>query len=405
MKALVIAGTASGVGKTTVATGLIAALARRGLKVQPFKVGPDYIDPSYHARAAGRPSRNLDSWMLGPDVLRELFARAAGGCDVAVVEGVMGLYDGKSGGGEIGSTAHVAKLIGAPVVLVVDAAKSARSAAAVALGFRALDPELDLAGVILNNVASPGHYAAAAEPIEREAGLPVLGQLRRDSSCHLDERYLGLVPTAEGGLDDDRLGRLASLVADGVDVPRLLELASRAHPYPEPALGLFPSQRLPRNVRIAVARDAAFNFYYQDNLDLLEAWGAELLSFSPLRDARLPADASAVYIGGGFPELFAPDLARNASLLADLRRSADEGMPIYAECGGLMYLADGLTDQTGRRHQMVGVLPGWSTLEGGRITLGYHEVAARRDSILLDKGDQVRGHEFHWSRSEPADAT
>ena len=404
MQALVIAGTASGVGKTTVATGLIAALVRRGLTVQPFKVGPDYIDPSYHARAAGRPCRNLDSWMLGPDLLRDLFARAAGACDVAVVEGVMGLYDGKSGGGEVGSTAHVAKLIGAPVVLVVDAAKSARSAAAVTLGFRTLDPELHLAGVILNNVASPGHYAAAAEPIEREAGLPVLGQLGRDPSCRLEERYLGLVPTTEGGLDDERLARLATLVADGVDIPRLLALASRTRPSPESALGLFPTHRLPRDVRIAVARDEAFSFYYQDNLDLLEAWGAEIVSFSPAHDAHLPTGASAVYLGGGFPELFAAELARNATLRADLRQAAEDGMPIYAECGGLLYLAEGLTDQAGRRHEMAGVLPGWSTLEGGHRTLGYREVAARRDSILLEQGERIRGHEFHWSRSEPPDA-
>jgi cobyrinic acid a,c-diamide synthase len=397
VRALVIAGTASGVGKTTLTTGLIAALARRGFRVQPFKAGPDYIDPTYHELAAGRPSRNLDAWMLAPDALTELFARAAGTADVAIVEGVMGLYDGKSGGGDLGSTAHVATLIGAPVVMVLDAARSARSLAAVALGFRQLDPRLDLAGVVLNNLASPAHCAAAAGPIQREAGLPVLGWLRRDAAWSLPERYLGLVPTPERPPDGGLIDRLAEAISQTVDVDRLLEVGSRAAIPGRTSPGLFPPQAVPTTVRIAVARDEAFTFYYQDNLDLLRAWGAELIPFSPRRDERLPPGAAAVYVGGGFPELVAAELAENLPLLADLRRAAELGMPIYAECGGLMYLAEGLVDADGRRHRLAGVLPGWSSLRGGRLTLGYREVQARRDSLLLRRGERIRGHEFHWS--------
>ena len=403
MKALVIAGTASGVGKTTVATGLIAALRRRRLVVQPFKVGPDYIDPTYHQAAAGRASRNLDSWMLSPDAVRELFARAGAGSDIAVVEGVMGLYDGKSGGAEVGSTAHVARLIGAPVILVIDAARMARSAAALALGFRRLDPDLDLAGVILNNVATAVHYAAAAEAIEREAGLPVLGWLPRNSTWRFEERYLGLVPTSERRLDAQTLERLADAIAEGIDLGRLLRIASRARQPSHPSPVVFPGEPRPRLVRIAVARDEAFSFYYEDNLDLLQAWGAELVPFSPRRDEQFPSDTSGVYIGGGFPELHAADLAANEGLLADLRTRARAAMPIYAECGGLMYLAEGLVDASGQRHGMAGLLPGWSGLQGGRLTLGYRELQARRDSVLTRAGEHLRGHEFHWSAGDPPD--
>ena len=397
MKTLVIAGTASGVGKTTVTAGLIAALARRGLRVQPFKVGPDYIDPTYHTSVAGRSCRNLDSWMLPPGALLELYARAASRCDVAIVEGVMGLHDGRHGSGRSGSTAEVATLIGAPVLLVIDAARSARSAAAVALGFRQLDPRVDLAGVIVNNVASPTHERAVAEPIAGEAGLPVLGSLPRDPAWRLPERYLGLVPTGERPLDADVVEQLAATIAERIDLDRLLAIAARATPPAPVGRSLVPDRPRPSRARIAVARDAAFTFYYQDNLDLLRAWGAELVEFSPLADDRLPPGTSGIYVGGGFPELFADDLASNASLLEELRRAARAGMPIYAECGGLMYLAEGLVDRDGRRHRMAGLIPGWSSLERSRLTLGYREVRARRDSPLLPRGAAVRGHEFHWS--------
>ena len=397
MKALVIAGTASGVGKTMVTAGLIAALARRGLRVQPFKVGPDYIDPSYHTSVAGRPCRNLDSWMLPRPALLELYARASADCDVAVVEGVMGLHDGRSGGGDRGSTAQVAKLIRAPVVLVIDAARTARSAAAIALGFRQLDPDVDVAGAIVNNVASPKHERSVADPIEREAGLPVLGTLRRNPAWRIQERYLGLVPTGERPLDARLVEDLATTLEERTDLDRMLEMSARAT-APRPAhTPLFPAEPLAARTRIAVARDAAFSFYYEDNLDLLRAWGADVVPFSPLADDRLPSGTAGIYLGGGFPELFAADLARNDALLDDLRRAAAAGMPIYAECGGLMYLAEGLVDREGRRHRMAGLIPGWSSLERGRLTLGYREVRARRDSPLARRGDALRGHEFHWS--------
>jgi cobyrinic acid a,c-diamide synthase len=397
MATLVIAGTASGVGKTTVTLGLITAIRRHGLTVQPFKVGPDYIDPSHHAQAAGRASRNLDSWMLSPGAVVELFERARGEADLALVEGVMGLFDGKSGGAEIGSTAHVAKIIGAPVVLVVDVGKAARSAAAVVLGFRRFDPDLQLAGVILNNVASPTHFQAVADPIEREAGVPVLGWLKRDPGWRAAERYLGLVPAQERWLDEADLGRLADSLVATVDLNRLVEIAATAR-VPDPATRrLFPETTVPRRARIAVARDEAFSFYYEDNLDLLRAWGAEIVPFSPLRDTQLPPSTAGLYIGGGFPELFAEKLAANTALLSRVRQAARAGLPIYAECGGLMYVSEGLTDQDGRPHRMAGVVPGWTTIGPARLTLGYREVRARSDSPLLKRGETVRGHEFHWS--------
>ena len=402
MKRIVIAGVQSGSGKTTIATGIMAALASRGT-VQAFKAGPDYIDPSYHTRVTGRPSRNLDTWMIQPAHVLELFRRSASGADVAVVEGVMGLYDGRTGEGDAGSTASIAKLLAAPVVLVVDAAKIARSAAAIVLGFRLFDPRVNIAGVILNRIASPRHYDAVAGPIEREAGVPVIGSVPRDPTLALPERYLGLIPATEGEVAGSFFERARRVCEQSIDLDRLQAIAASAPPLPaSEGSGLFPDKPCPQMVRIAVARDRAFSFYYEDNLDLLRAWGAEVVEFSPLADAALPAGTAGVYIGGGFPELFAAELAANLPLHAALRGAAASGMPIYAECGGLMYLGEGLTDQSGASHPMAGLIPARSRVHDGRLNLGYRELRALRDSPVRAAGDTVRAHEFHWSVLEQA---
>ena len=404
---IVIAGTQSGCGKTTVATGIIAALAER-LKVQPFKCGPDYIDPTYHTRAAGRPSRNLDTWMVPERAVLELFLRAGVGGDIAVIEGVMGLFDGRTGEGQAGSTAHVAKLLRAPVVLVVDAARVARSAAATVHGFKTFDPQLTLAGVILNRIAGERHYQAVAGPIEAEAGVPVLGYLPRRADLELPERYLGLIPTVEGVVAEEHFERLRVACRATIDLARLEFIARSAPDLPLPATdeagaaSLFPEDGIAPHVRIAVARDAAFSFYYEDNLDLLRAWGADVVEFSPLQDASLPAGTSAVYLGGGFPELYAAELAANASMLRSLREAAAACRPVYAECGGLMYAAEALTAADGRVHQMLGVVPARTIIQGGRLTLGYRELRARAPSCVLEAGARVRAHEFHYSRLDTA---
>jgi cobyrinic acid a,c-diamide synthase len=397
VRAIVVAGPHSGVGKTTVATGLMAALARRGLRVQGFKVGPDYIDPTYHTLACGRPSRNLDRWLTDADGLAELFGRAAARADVCVVEGVMGLFDGRLGPTEQASTAEVAKLLGAPVVLVLDAARMARSAAALAWGFARFDPALRVAGVILNNLGSERHRAAVAPSVEQEAGLPVLGALRRDPALQLPERHLGLVPATEGALVDSFLDAVTAAVEQGCDLPRILRLAeTAAQPARPGAPSLFPPAPQPPRARLALARDRAFSFYYQDSLDLLEAWGMELVPFSPLADEALP-DCDGVYLGGGFPELSAADLAANAPMLASVRQAAARGLPVYAECGGLMYLGRALRDPEGREHAMVGLAPFVTSMGAPRVTVGYRELRARADGPILRRGERVPGHEFHWS--------
>ncbi len=397
MARLVIAGVTSGSGKTTVATAILGALRRRNVNVQPFKAGPDYIDPSYHSRAAGKPTRNLDSWMLPIPVVQDLFSRATAAAEVSVVEGMMGLYDGRADTEE-GSTAHLAKLLETPTILVVDVAKTSRTAAAIVLGCQRFDPDLPLAGVILNRVASDSHYRWAAGPIETATGLPVLGYMPARADITFPERHLGLIPTAEGRLDEEIFTRLADQAEATIDLDHLLAIAHTAVPLSGGATDLFPTETVPVRARIGLAMDEAFNFYYEDNLDLLRAWGADLIPFSPLRDSRLPADIGGVYIGGGFPELYAAELAANGSLHRSLRHAAERGLPILAECGGLMYLADGIVDFDGQSHAMAAVVPGWSVLDRPRLSLGYRTATSQNASFLLEAGESVRGHEFHWSQ-------
>lgn len=394
--AFVLAGTRSGVGKTTIATGIMGALARRGLRVQPFKCGPDYIDPSYHLMACGVPSRNIDTWLLPHDTALEFYGRAARSADVTVVEGVMGLYDGHANLTEQGSTAEVAKLLRAPVILIASAARVARSVAAEVLGFQRFDPTVNIAGVILNGVGSPRHLEFCKPPIEDATGLPVLGYMPRRDDLRVPERHLGLIPTVEGVVVEEWFDKLTAQVEETIDLDRLLEIAVYADTR-EVAPSAFPADPQPRRARIAVAQDKAFSFYYQDSLDLLEAWGAELVPFSPLEDSALPEGVGGVYIGGGFPEIFAQELAANEDMKRSIKEVHAKGRRIYAECGGLMYLGESLTDFEGEAHAMAGLIPAKSSMSRGRLTLGYREVEALADGAVLLKGDRVRGHEFHWS--------
>ncbi len=396
MRAIVIAGTTSGVGKTTVAIGLMGALRRQKLKVQPFKAGPDYIDPSYHTWVTGESSRNLDTWLLSRDAVIELFTRAMVGKDIAVIEGVMGLYDGRSSISEEGSTAELAKLLGAPVLLVVDSRKGARSLAAMVAGYQTFDSSLRLGGVILNGIGSDGHLRLCREAIEHYTGIDVLGYIPRSDRLSLPERHLGLIPTVESSTSEEFLRNLVAQCETTLSIPQILSLSEQAvMPKAEPVL--FPPVRKPSVARIAVARDKAFSFYYQDSFDLLEAWGAELVPFSPLQDTGLPPDISGLYIGGGFPELYAAGLAGNEPIRQAVKAAARQGMPIYAECGGLMYLGRSIRDLQGNEYPMAGAIPVSSQIDSPRLSLGYRTVQALGDGPILCQGETVRGHEFHWS--------
>ena len=396
---VVIAGVRSGVGKTTVAAGIMAALTRRGYRVQPFKAGPDYIDPSYHRIACGIPCRNLDTWLLAHQVVVELFQRAISNRDIGIVEGVMGLYDGHSSLSEDGSTSELAKLLGAPIILVVDASKVARSVAAEVLGYQHFDNQVKIAGVVLNGVSGPRHLEFCGPQIEETTGLPVVGYLPYRDDLRQPERHLGLIPTVEGTVVKEWYDRLITQVEETIDLDRILRIAGEAT-TPVADLSVYPLVAQPKRANIAVAMDKAFSFYYQDSLDLLEAWGAELLPFSPLEDGSLPEGAQGLYIGGGFPELYARELSENLAMKEAIREAVREGIPVYGECGGLMYLGEALTDFQGVRHDMVGLIPASPSMPESRLVLGYREVEALADGPLLRRGQRVRGHEFHWSIQE-----
>ncbi len=392
---VVIAGTSSGAGKTSVACGIIGALRRRALRVQGFKVGPDYIDPSYHALASGRPGRNLDAFLSGPELIAPLVHHGAAGADVAVVEGVMGLFDGASGRVELASTGHVAKLLGAPVVLVVDAAAMARSAAAIVHGYRTFDPGIDVAGVIFNKVGSDHHEELLREAVA-PLGVAVLGALRRDDRVTAPERHLGLVPAGEReGRTREALAALADAAERHVDLAGVLALARAAPPSAGPAWSPEAGEPPAHGARIAIARGPAFSFHYQENLELLRAAGAELLAFDPLADEDLPPDAGALVLAGGFPEVFAGELQANARLRAAVAAFAAARRPILAECGGLLFLC---RDLDGR--EMCGVVPARARMAGS-LSLGYREATAATATPWLAAGARVRGHEFHYSQVEP----
>ncbi|WP_037922858.1 cobyrinate a,c-diamide synthase [Streptomyces violaceorubidus] len=395
---LVVAAPSSGSGKTTVATGLMAALAGRGLAVSPHKVGPDYIDPGYHALATGRVGRNLDAYLCGTELVGPLFLHGARGCDIAVVEGVMGLYDGAAGEGELASTAQVAKLLRAPVVLVVDASSQSRSVAALVHGFVSWDPEVRIGGVILNKVASDRHEALLREAVD-SVGVPVLGVLRRTARVDVPSRHLGLVPVAERGPEAvDAVTAMGAQVAAGCDLEALVGLARAAGPLPE---GSAPWTPVPtRSVkkstpRVAVAGGAAFTFSYAEHTELLAAAGAEVVTFDPLRDEELPEGTRGLVIGGGFPEVYACELSANEGLRKSVAELALAGAPVAAECAGLLYLCrelDGLP--------MCGVLDAAARMSE-RLTLGYRDAVAVSDSALAGAGTRLRGHEFHRTVVEP----
>jgi len=397
--AVLVAGTSSGVGKTTVVLGMMAALRRRGLVVAPFKVGPDFIDPSHHAAICGRPSRNLDTFMMGMDGVRRSFARGVEGADVAVIEGVMGLYDGLDAT-EVASSASVAKALGAPVLLVMNVHGTSRSAAAMALGYRSYDPKVEVAGLILNRVGSERHRSLLEDALA-PLGIPILGTLPRRGEIALPSRHLGLEMGFESRHD---LDALADFVEENAYLDRILELGCQV-PAVEPEAQAEPEAETVQDqeggrIRIAVAYDEAFCFYYAENFEILRRLGADLRFFSPIRDPLPEADG--LYLGGGYPELYASALEESPTR-HEIKKAAEDGMPIYGECGGLMYLCESVVSKDGfSEKKMAGVLPATTTMTGRLQALGYVEGDVVAENPVVAKGTVIRGHEFHYSKMDCA---
>lgn len=393
--AFLIAGTHSGCGKTTVSLGIMAALVRRGLKVQPFKVGPDFIDPGHHRRITGRDSHNLDGWIMDSRKNREIFSRGIQDADAAVVEGVMGLFDGFSGSDESGSTAQMAKWLDLPVILVIDARSMARSAAAVASGFINFDCNLLIAGIIFNRVGSENHAQILKDAVASTNNLPVFGYLPKSSTLEIPSRHLGLVTDEDLNRKDDYAEKLAHWIESNLDLDGLLALHERKRR--EAAAPVFPSKP---GIRIGIAKDEAFCFYYPENLRLLRKAGAALIPFSPLRSKRLPQGVNGLILGGGYPELHCRSLSENRALLNAVYEFGMSGKPIYAECGGFMFLMKEIEDLDGRVFPMVGFFSMKARMLHRLKTLGYREILTLEESILGPVNTVIRGHEFHYSHMQ-----
>ncbi|WP_044895336.1 cobyrinate a,c-diamide synthase [Bacillus alveayuensis] len=395
-KRMIIAGTGSGVGKTTITLGIMSALRKRGYTVQGFKCGPDYIDPTYHEAVTGRASRNLDSWMLSAEALKEVFIRGSEGADISIIEGMMGLFDGKDPLSNQGSTAEVSILTKSPVLLVVNCAAMARSVAAVVKGFQAFSQETNIAGVIVNEVGSEGHYHIVKSAIEQECGIPVIGYVKQDEALKMPERHLGLIPSIERGELNDFFEQLGKLLLETVDIDKLYQLADAPTLTTESAIFQVSNKK---RVKIAVAKDAAFHFYYPENIELLEAYGAECIYFSPLNGEVLPTEVHGLYIGGGFPEEFAESLSANEAVKNSIKNAIVNGIPTLAECGGFMYLAKSITTTDGKEYPMVGVIPAKMQMHSKLAAVGYREITGCEGNFLIDSNMKAKGHEFHYSTS------
>jgi len=390
MKQIIIAGTSSSSGKTTVSTGIMKALTMRGHTVIPFKVGPDYIDTGFHEAATGSPSVNLDLWMAGESHTKFLYENHGRKGDFTLVEGVMGLYDGLGDEKSTGSTAHVARVLGLPVILVIDGEKMGSSAAALVLGFKEYDKEVNLAGVIVNRVSSESHYRLISDAIEGTTRIPCLGYLPPEPEISISSRHLGLIPLNETEESRTVIAKTAGLIEMHIDLDRLERIAQESESrefLPDPRANLRNSGK---GLRIGIAKDDAFSFYYRDNIELLEYMGMELIYFSPLCDFTLPLNLDGVYLGGGFPEMFAQKLSSNISFLRSIHEAMGNGLPVYAECGGYMYLTQGIVDLEGKHHAMVGFLEDFCRMTKKLQRFGYAEITA-------ENGDYFRGHEFHHS--------
>ncbi len=396
MKALLIAGTNSGSGKTTLTLGLLRALRRRQLCVQPFKVGPDYIDTAWHSKVVGVPSYNLDLFMLNEFTLNALFTQQTQDSDIAVIEGVMGLFDGYGTDPYYCSSAGVAKTLRCPVILVVDAKAMSTSAAAIVMGFQQFGKEINIAGVIFNHVNSDKHYQLLKHAVETHCQLPVFGRLPKLPTIELPSRHLGLMTAQESQDIDSQWEELADAVEEFIDIDDLLEIA-KVEVSTETSDSIYKTIKgQGEGLTVAVAMDKAFNFYYQANLDLLASSGAKICYFSPLSDERLPR-CDLVYIGGGYPELYAEQLSKNSSMLKSIFDAHQTHIPIYAECGGLMYLGTSLLDCDDHSYPMVGILPGQSVMTNKLNRFGYCRAKADVDTLLCPEGEELRGHEFHYS--------
>ncbi|MBI1821024.1 MAG: cobyrinate a,c-diamide synthase [Nitrospirae bacterium] len=392
-KGVLIAGTHSGAGKTTVTLAILEALTRRGFSIQAFKAGPDYLDPTFHEIATGRPSRNLDGWMMGRENVLRSFRQNTQDVDFSVIEGVMGLYDGLRGRSEEGSSAQIAQWLSVPVILVLDAKGLARTAASVVSGCQKFDPGIQIQGVIFNRIGSKNHLEILKESVESYCKVKVLGGIPLDASMTIPERHLGLVQAKES-LSEMMRKRLAEMAEANLQLDELLKMECLNHDEEEPAS--FKPARERFVCKIGIAKDEAFHFYYQDNFDLLEQAGAQLVFFSPLRDKQIP-DVDGLYFGGGYPEVHAEVLAENLPMLQSIRWFAEEGGPVYGECGGLMYLSKGIETAEGKFFPMAGLLPGQIKMGKKLKALGYRQMISLKDNLLFRAGEKARGHEYHYS--------
>ena len=387
---VILAGTGSAVGKTTISTGIMKALSKR-FNVQPFKVGPDYIDPTYHTLATGNPSRNLDSFFMSPGQIRDSYSKATKNSDISIIEGVRGLYEGMDAIEDVGSTASIAKALETPIILIINTRSLVRSAAAIVLGFKALDPKLNIQGVILNKVKNNANYLKTKKSIEELTKTPVLGGIKRDETITIMERHLGLVPAIEKQNSQQYIQHWANIVEQNIDLDQLIEIAKTAPPIQDEKTPIW-TQTTKKPTKIAIAHDEVFNFYYQENLEALEANKAKIQYFSPLKDTNLP-DADAIYIGGGYPELFTKELSQNKTMIQDIQKFHKENHPIFAECGGLLYLMNTIGSD-----KMTSIFPYHSELTEHVQALKYTITEVQEDNIISNKGTKWHGHEFHYTQ-------